>query len=657
MKNAFKRIVTNQAFLLLLACLLPVALLIGQQGFYWDDWCQLFLHTKYGDGAFWQYFSYDRPGSAWTDILFFPICGDSPLRWHLLTLGLKYCSVVLFLAILRTCFPSKPRLNFIAALLTAVCPLFSQQFISIAYSQHYTDLVLFLLSVLLLLRSVLSENNLRKVLLSLFSLLAMVGHLTVTEYFVPQELLKLPLLWIVFSRIAPAKRLTETIKHWAAHFALLLVYCVLRLNIIRFFPAYSADEPELLLSLKANPFSAIRMLIRNAAADTLYPFTGFISKLFDFDLLNITTGRSLLCLGIAFIFALAVCFGIRHSGMIDEEQHHTLRLVFLGFCGIILGIAPFWVINETYLLSDDMPHADRCFMAALPWFCLILSAVLCFLFNESSKPAVGTALVVFLFTNGLFTANREAVDLTAEQNHFYHQLAERIPGIEDGTAIVDSAIIFPEQGNFSTASALNVLYPNGIRANGDVPIWVFSYDTRKYSEHGGFHVQKRMWRMNQPPTDYIYIDHDNHFANCVWVFTPEDTDNPHVSELQKGWIENTNLSRINTDAVLTPNSTIFGSEEKNWCWYYQKASLLRQKEQWEDLAALAEEALAAGYSPTDSRANSPFEWWPFVEGLYRSGKTEEAQNLAAEAVSMDHAYQDFYSNRLEKLENQSKNVG
>ncbi len=654
MKNALKRLFTNPLFLLLLACLLPVVIFIGRQGFYWDDWCQLFLHTKYGDGAFWEYFSYDRPGSAWTDILFFPLCGDSPLRWHLLTLGLKYCSVILFYGILKACFPAKPRMNFIAALLTAVCPLFSQQFISIAYSQHYTDLVLFLLSIYLLLRAALSENNLRKVLLSVLSLLAMAGHLTITEYFVPQELLKLPLLWIVFSRTAPAKRFVNTLKYWAAHFVLLIAYCAVRLNISAFFPAYSADEPELLIALKANPLSAIRTLVRNAFADTLYPFTGFISKLFDFDLLRITTARSILCLGLAFVFALAVYFGIKRGGSVDEEKRHTFRLILLGIFGVMLGIAPFWVIIETYLLSDDMPHADRCFMAALPWFCLILSAVLCFLFKERAKLGVGTAFVVFLFTYGLLTANLDAVDLTNEQNDFYQQLAERIPGIEDGTAIVDDTIIFPEQGNFSTASAVNVLYPNEIEEGADVPIWIFSYDTRQYSEHGGFHVQKRMWRMNQPPTDYIYIDHDNHFANCVWVFSPEDTDNPHVSELQKGWIANTDLSRINTDAELTPNATVFGAETKNWCWYYQKASLLRQKEQWEDLAALADEALAAGFTPSDSRANSPFEWWPFIEGLYRAGNTEKALELANEAVSVDSAYQDFYSNRLEKLGNSAE---
>ena len=219
---------------------------------------------------------------------------------------------------------------------------------------------------------------------------------------------------------------------------------------------------------------------------------------------------------------------------------------------------------------------------------------------------------------------------------------------------MDDTIIFPEQGNFSTASAVNVLYPNEIEEGADVPIWIFSYDTRRYSEHGGFHVQKRMWRMNQPPTDYIYIDHDNHFANCVWVVSPEDTDNPHVSELQRGWIANTDLSRVNTDAELTPNATVFGTETKNWCWYYQKASLLRQKEQWEDLAALAAEALAAGFTPSVSCANSPFEWWPFIEGLYRAGNTEKALELANEAIGIDSAYQDFYSNRLEKLGNSAE---
>ena len=150
--------------------------------------------------------------------------------------------------------------------------------------------------------------------------------------------------------------------------------------------------------------------------------------------------------------------------------------------------------------------------------------------------------------------------------------------------------------------------------------------------------------------DYIYIDHDNRYANCVWVFTSEDTDNPHISDLQRGWIEGTSIDRIDSGKYFTPDEKIFGYSENNWCNYYQKASLLLQKEDWIELSELTEIVLQKGFSPSDSRSNSPFEWWPFIAGLLHNGKSEEAKSLADEAVMMDNAYQSFFAERFSSFQ-------
>ena len=642
-------------FALFFLCLIPEAVFITRLGFYWDDWSQMFLHVKFGDAMFWEYFSHDRPGSAWTPILFFPICGTSPVKWHLLFICLKSILTVLFWKIFRHLFPSKPGLPETAAVLFAVCPLFSQEYISIAYSQHYTDFIFYVLSVYTLLLAAENASTKRQIGWYVISILSMLVHLTISEYFVFLELMKLPFLWIIFRNAQNPHPFKKALKWFLIHFGIFIAYCLFRLNLSRFFPIYGADQPDWLYLFLDNPISGINALLHNMAVDLTYPFTGFLSRVFDFDLLHILTIRELSMIAVSFVtaaFSVWILSKI-HFGRENEMdgKFTNFIVIMIGIIGMIFAIFPFWIMNENCLITSDPAHADRCFLAAAPFFCLLLSWLLSVFFPnpDSNRGILAAAVLVFLFTHSQLQINQTAADNTRSQNLFYQQLAERVPAIEDGTAIVDNTIIFPSQGNFSTASALNILYPNNIRENGDVPIWIFSYDQRLYEDHGGFTVQNRNYHFNQPKTDYIYIDHDNKFANCVWVFGPDDIDNPHITEQQKGWIAASNLNKINADAELIPNSQIFGKPYRNWCVYYEQAALLRQREDWEQLSQLARTVLAEGFSPSDSRSNAPFEWWPFIEGLYRTGEVNLAMELAEEAVRVDNAYENFFKVRLENL--------
>ena len=648
---------TNRKFtsprLLFFLCMIPEAIFLTRHGFYWDDWSQLLIHRKYGDGFFWQYFVYDRPGSAWTHILFFPLCGSSPVRWHLLFIMLKYTVILLFWQIFRNLFPDKPFLTDTAAIFFAACPLFRQEYTAIAYSQHYTDYVLFAFSLYALLRAVDGKSRKQQLIWYLLSIVSMLGHLSVTEYFVFLNLLKFPFLWIRFSHLQEKSPWKKALLWFAIPFLVFLGFCLFRLNFKHFFPQYNANTPEWLYLFLNAPAEGIKALLHNMAADLSYPFTGFFSELFAIDTLNLLSMRELVIFTASLLLAVLTIFMRPQTGhdIAVFRKDENLRILFTGAAGMALGILPFWIMNQNYPASGDAPHADRCFIAAMPFFCLLLAWIFSILFPDSGskRGAAAAAVLVFLFIHNQMTINQEAADLTRAQNAFYHQLSERAPGILDGTAIVDDTIIFPTQGNFSTATALNSLYPNPIRENRDLPTWIFSYDTRLYENHGGFHVEKRNYHFNQPPTDYLYIDHDNKFANCLWVFGPEDTDNPHVTDLQRGWIASSNLSRIDTDAKLIPDPEVYGRQQESWCSFYEQAALLRQKEDWGTLAALAHKVLALGYSPADTRSNAPFEWWPFIEGLYRSGETEPAQSLADQAIEVDNAYRDFFSGRFSKL--------
>ena len=145
---------------LLFLLIFAVFLVYGtRQGFYWDDWSQLLVHEKYGDNVFWEYFSYDRPASAWTHVLFFKICGNSPLKWHLLFSCIRFAGILLTYKLFIRLFPTRKRMCELSGVFLAVIPLFTQTNISIAYSQHFLDYLLFIASVDLLLVSATSTNK------------------------------------------------------------------------------------------------------------------------------------------------------------------------------------------------------------------------------------------------------------------------------------------------------------------------------------------------------------------------------------------------------------------------------------------------------------------------------------------------------------------
>lgn len=659
LKNRIDRLRSSSGMdfiILLMLCFIPQLIYLTKLGFFWDDWSQLLIHVKYGDDVFWQYFSYDRPGSAWTHILYFPICGSSPVRWHFLFLILKYLLTLVFYKIFQKLFHGEPELSITAAMLFAVCPLFSQQYTAIAYSQHYSDFLLYAVSVYTLIKAAESEKQAGRWFWFFASIISMLAHFSITEYFVFLELMKLPILWICLKNNQENDPAKKSILWCTIPFILFIVYCLLRLNLKHFFPQYNANTPELLFLFLSSPLTGIKHLFRNMTADLSWLFTGFFADIFSFDNLHILTAREIIALFIS--LALAILSMILNKGkkqIINLTKRNAVMCFILCLVGMVLAILPFWVMDENYLTSGDVPHADRCFMAAMPVYCVLLTLILAFFFpRDTKKFSAAAAVLVFLFIHAQMTVYQRAVVETSSQNSFFQQLGIRIPGVENGTAITDNSIIFPNQGNFSTAAALNILYPNDIDPDGDIPLWIFSYDRRAYQEHGGFHVQKRNYHFNQPPANYIYIDYDNQFSNCLWVFEPEDVDNPHVSDLQKSWIENSNVSRIITDEKFVTDSQIFGKPQSGWCSYYQQASLLRQKEDWSDLENLTQQVLSEGFTPSDIRSNAPFEWWPFIESLVRSGNTEQANILVEEAIRVDGAYSKFFEDRLSAISQRSE---
>lgn len=618
---------------------LPFLLYGRQQGFFWDDWSQLLLHEKYGDDVFPKYFSYDRPFSAWTHILFFPLCGNSFVRWHSLFSLIRYAGIGVTWLMLRKICSKNDIIPDVTVLLLSVCPLFSQYHISIAYSQHYIDWTLFMISILLLIEAAEKKGAL-SIVLCVLSLLCTAAHLSITEYFAFQELLK-PVILLCFD-IGRSKKKNKGLSLLSA--AVFFVYVLIRSQIAQWDPNFNANTPRLLELLKNDMPAAIMSGIKNTVSDLYYLFIGFTGKLLSKDPSVFFTKSGILVAAVSFIFTSLVFAYLSFYDKLHQSKK-TARLFILAVFGIITGIVPFWVMNENFFASVDPAHADRCFLAAMPWFCLFISVLLYLLFPEKKRFSAAAAAAVLVFSFSFMLDSRQAVYETKKQQRFFSQFNERVPGLLGDTAIVSDYPVFEANGNFSTSSALNLIYADqNLSMDKNLPVWMFGSYGKYIDNNRFFSVQKRNYSFSS--SDFIYIIADHPFSNCVWFPIPEDIGAPYLSDEQISWIRNSNLKNIDTAMSSSSlDASVFGEiPTGSWCSYYQRASLLRQKKDWNGLTELYAEVTSSGYSPENVSSNSPFEWVPFIVGLRNSGEISAAERLIEKCIEVDSAYSGWIRN-------------
>ena len=644
MGKTHKRIIQNKRsfyYLLLLALLIFVPVLIygTRQGFYWDDWSQLLLHEKFGDELFPEYFSYDRPFSWWTHAVAFRFCGNNPVLWHV------YFGIIHFLCVYTThlvfkrFFSQKEEMCELACILLAVCPIFTQYSISIAYSQHFTDYFLFISSFYSLILAVENDNIRKKVLFYILSFALTAAHLSITEYF---SFLDLTKLYILYYEKNNQKKIFDEVIVMSSTAIIFIGFVLIRQSISVWDENFNANTSRILELLNKDFFRAVSETGKNMIYDFFWLFGKFPGSLFSIAWNKILTKTNLLIFLISGSFAYIFLF---HANKYDSslEKNREIKILLFSVFWILLGIAPFWMMNENCFTSEDPFHADRCFIAAQPGMCLLISYITFRMFTEKKRFAIASSFVIFLFSASYLKNEQNAIYEKEKQNSFYMQIAERIPAFNDFTAIYSETPVFPEQGNFATASALNIIYSdkkdNGMSL---LPVWIFGTHNLETTEHKWFSVNKRNYEFESEKGIFIIPYHK--FGNCAWIMTPEDVDAPHLTGDQKRLSLLSDVDMISTNEKHREvNKIIFGEKKESWCIYYQKASLLRQQKKWNEIAVLYDEVKANGYSPFDNRSNAPFEWVPFIIGLKNSGRDGDAIEVIDKCIHVDYAYKEWLS--------------
>lgn len=123
----------------------------------------------------------------------------------------------------------------------------------------------------------------------------------------------------------------------------------------------------------------------------------------------------------------------------------------------------------------------------------------------------------------------------------------------------------------------------------------------------------------------LLLDFNPELNRCLWVMQPQDTNLRLVSDDMRQLSASSDISLIKLAGGEDPSlpEDIYGKQNtKSWCYYFQKADLARQYEQWDQVVRLWEAAQVAG-----ERADNGFEYIPFIEGLGHTEDWEQVMTL------------------------------
>lgn len=626
-------------FVFLGVLFLAFGLVISSLGIYQDDW--IFVYNAYvrGPQGLWEFLNADgTPFSSFMNIALFNLLGVKPLCWHLSALIARWLTVVAFWLVLRRLWPAHGLQSFLAALLFAIYPFFNLQPLSFTFLHVWIAYALLGFSIYWMILSV--QDPQRFWLYLVASLAAgLVTHLTL-EYFMGLEFLRPVILWFILrdQENALKRRLVRVLKLWLPYLVLFGVYVWWRFFIYQV-PIENRNEPVGIKLLFSNPLAEISILLSNLVPDLLSIVVAAWYKVLDPLFFQLADRTDLLFLLLSVFVSLGLWLVLNRYAFLDADGQTTSvwprEALWLGVTLVILGLIPPYVgglfINEKNPLWNS-----RLGLASMLGAPLILLSLIELIASKSRVRLLLVAILIGLAVGYHARYTNEFRWAWKKESNLFRQLQIRIPALQPGTALVAEQEILFYMGDYPTAYAINTLYTKPFTDNDQfIDYWFFSMTSNfgrnidSFLDGMDIDAAHRSVSFVGKSDQSIVISFEPEQDQCMHVIRPEDASFRQLSPLLKRASRLSALDRI-APAVDSSGSFLeaIGVRYPNdWCAYYQKADLARQKQEYEEVVQFWQTARENGFSPGDD-----FEYFLFVDAFVRLAKWDEAVELSREAT-------------------------
>jgi hypothetical protein len=297
-----------------------------------------------------------------------------------------------------------------------------------------------------------------------------------------------------------------------------------------------------------------------------------------------------------------------------------------GFLAMSAGVIPVILANRSVTMGDS-----RYALASLPGTVMMLVAGL-YLLNSQRLRMGLVGLLVFLSASTHFGNAIEHVYQADSLRDFWWQVSWRAPSIEAGTNLVVSYSLMQAPENYVIWAPANLIYfpekQEAVPIRISLPASILSRETVT-GIIGNGEGRGKDERGNNVKEDFtaVLVLTQPTSGSCVRIL---DGSMPELSPFDRyevmltapySLIGNINMAPTSP----TPPEDIFGPEPVHgWCYYYQKAALARQFDDWSTVIALGDEAIEKGFEPFDQ-----IEWMPFLQAYVVTGQINQLEPYAS----------------------------
>jgi len=599
-------------------------LLLPYTGFYWDDWPFAWIAKFLGPAEFMPAFAPFRPFLGPIFFITASLIPPVPIYWQIFALVIRFILGLCAWWMFNQIWPERQKINLIASLFILVFPGYSQHWVALTHiNQELIPFIFYLLSIGLTFKAISTQKR----IYTIIALLLQVCGIFPTEYFFGLEGLRFLFLFFHFQDNAK-ERIVKTIKLWWPY---LLIWI---LNAAWLFYYYKFGAYN---SYEVTPTQSLNLIyILTAGFDALWKAGFYVwVQVLVLTFSSLQAPASFLTLGLsALSAAFLLPYLIRNAQSDgDDEKSFSISLIIIGLMGILLGRLPSLAAGLPLTLQSSYDRFMISMMIGGSLFTLgLLELVIA---NQRIRTVIFAALIALGIGQQFFNANIFRRDW-AKQADIYWQMAWRMPGLQANTVLLTNQMPIDYETDLSFTAPINWIYaPNYTRT--DLP-YILLYTEKRL---GGPTLPSL-----KPNVDIFYpyrtVNFRSSTSNAVVIFMP-----------QNGCLRVLNASRGDSEVyakypnVLTQDIPLShpGRIQSNsnpvipsfipepvhrWCYYFTKAELALQNNEYTEAAQLGQEAESMGYKPEDQN-----EWLVYIEANAMLGDLQEAEDLSNMALKAD----------------------
>ncbi|MBN2550096.1 MAG: hypothetical protein JXB15_13110 [Anaerolineales bacterium] len=619
---------------LLLICAVSFGALINNLGFYWDDWSIMWYAHFLSPADLHQAYAVDRPLLSGIIAVTTKLLGESPLGWQIFAILTRWLSCLALWWALTILWPQRVGLVASITMLFAIYPGFKQQHIAITYGIGFILIGVFLLS----LATMLLAMQKKRWFWPLYLLsIAFSGYaMFVSEYFFGLEFLRPILIWLILGQTLPntRQRLQRVILYQLPYLALSALFIIWRLtNItpraeITIFEQFNTNPWAGIGELLSKIFQGIYLSLVLAWKQTVNFFS-----LLEMNKLTLTHYLAVTGLTAAFIMIYLALLR-NHFVNLEKnppapERRWGVESILLGLFALLVGGIPIWVTNLQMSLSFS---EDRFTLPMMLGASLVLAGLIWAIPRAYLQKAILVGVAVGLAAGMHFQTTLSFQKEWVEQKNFFWQLSWRVPGIKPNTTLMVLDTPFIYNWDNSLSALLNWIYAPDWDGR-DLPYLFYNVDVHQKKDRDVFEkdlpisVDIRNTHFEGSTSQSIVVIYRP--PACLRIINPK-TDQRYPDQtrdyLRILAISRPSLVITETDTAAEPPTHIFGPEPaKDWCYYYGKAELARQRQDWAEVVNLGNQAL--NLERKFDRRNA-VELMPYIEGYAQTDQWERALQLS-----------------------------